>query len=838
MMNKHILKVMLFLVVIFAIIAIADVTIIYQDTINTRNSSGSFGVTNQSNISSLVFFNVTVYNSSGSIVNASGSIGEVLADQQQGVTNITFRFFNSSDYGLINTTITNTTRQQAYFKITFDTTTLSDGTYSVDANMTNASAGDTAIIPNGYSINGTTFLNFVIDNTLPVTAITSTNSTTGDVNVTPVDGAVFTHLNAFNQTLAVNVTDALTGVWYVNFSFANASVQPFNLSGTNKSGTWEVRYNLSKLRAGSQLVTVVASDFARSRNTVRTYTFTLNTPMNLTPLSIVNLSSNTATATAGQNFTLKGSSGGSPTSNVTFNVSIQNNTQSTLVDSVILSFNNASGNDFNITANVTMQGTMNNLIAYYVVNYNVSMLKAGDHTVWIFSNDSLSNVNRTESFTFTVNTPMNVTSMVGGEFNNTLGIEGKNFTGLVYSKTFNVSVQNSTAIVGMNTVRADNVILMFNTNATAFNRTMSASSFVGSVADGRQYFTVDVNLSGMSDGHHTVTVFANDTWGNLNKTENISFTIDSILPTVSVSCSPSSVAPSGTVTCDCTASDGTSGLVAYSFGDGRTSETPSTATVGEKTSSTCTATDYAGHVGTATGTYTVASSGGGGGVGGAGGGSSSGATGQFEKKVWTSINAGETAAVSIKNGAIGVTEVSFGVPSTVWGAWVQVSKKEALPKSVTSFTGKVYRNLEITKGPALKDELVKDAKVEFKVEKAWLLENKLPKEAVALHRYTDGAWVQLTTRLVALEDEAYVHYVADTPGFSYFVIGGKVEAVPSTEAPVAEAPSAEVPVAEAPSEGASVGAELKKLNTAGWVVALVVAAVLVAAVLIYLKKKR
>lgn len=95
-----------------------------------------------------------------------------------------------------------------------------------------------------------------------------------------------------------------------------------------------------------------------------------------------------------------------------------------------------------------------------------------------------------------------------------------------------------------------------------------------------------------------------------------------------------------------------------------------------------------------------------------------------------------------------------------------------LPKEVKSFGKKVYKNLEVSKSPVLKDELIENINVNFKVQKSWLTENELNKNQIALHHYADDQWEELETSL-GEEDETYVHYSAGTPGFSYFVIAEK-----------------------------------------------------------------
>jgi len=86
-----------------------------------------------------------------------------------------------------------------------------------------------------------------------------------------------------------------------------------------------------------------------------------------------------------------------------------------------------------------------------------------------------------------------------------------------------------------------------------------------------------------------------------------------------------------------------------------------------------------------------------GGASGSSGGTSRGVSGQYQRKVWASINSGETASVAISNGKIGVTGVSFDVSETIYGPWIKVTRKDSLPSTVKSLGKKVYRHLEKTK---------------------------------------------------------------------------------------------------------------------------------------------
>ena len=497
--------------------------------------------------------------------------------------------------------------------------------------------------------------------------------------------------------------------------------------------------------------------------------------------------------------------------NVTFNVSIQDLTIQTAANTaapglVIFEFDNASGNGFNFSGSTTPV----NLSGYWSMSVNVSALHAGTHTVTAHVNDSAKNVsgiansNRAQIWTFDVNTPHNVTLItLGGT------VTGQNFSAINTTVVFNVSVINNTYFSPIHTV-----IMMFdNASGTDFN--ISASNQGGT---GR-YWNVSYNVSALEDGVNTVTVFANDTYGNYNKTEAFTFTVDKTAPTITVTCT-SNPTTGDKVTCTCAASDSSFIKLGPVFTPGTSTSQSTTAEgVGSYTSSSCSATDIMGNTGSDTGSWTVvaAASSSGSGTGGSGGSTPSNVAGQFAKEVWSSINAGETATVEVANGEIGVTEVSFAVKDTTYGAWVKVEKVSSLPSSVKSYSKKTYKNIKITENN-VKKALKGNVEIDFKVTKAWLSEQKLSKNNVAMFRYVDGKWTELKTT-VGTDDGTYVHYTAETPGFSYFVIGQKEEAVPLTEEEIA----AEEVVAEVGEEAEVAGEAAKEAKqTWPWVVLVLV----------------
>ncbi|KKG10896.1 PGF-pre-PGF domain-containing protein [Methanosarcina sp. 2.H.A.1B.4] len=98
--------------------------------------------------------------------------------------------------------------------------------------------------------------------------------------------------------------------------------------------------------------------------------------------------------------------------------------------------------------------------------------------------------------------------------------------------------------------------------------------------------------------------------------------------------------------------------------------------------------------------------------------------------------------------------------------------------------GIVYKSFNVWVGNAgygnSKD--IENKLIGFKVKKSWLQENNIDTASVALYRYDDENkdWVKLPVNLVD-EDKQVLHFTAETPGFSSFVITGEKTGVESTD---------------------------------------------------------
>ena len=88
----------------------------------------------------------------------------------------------------------------------------------------------------------------------------------------------------------------------------------------------------------------------------------------------------------------------------------------------------------------------------------------------------------------------------------------------------------------------------------------------------------------------------------------------------------------------------------------------------------------------------------------------------------------------------------------------------------TSPEGTAYKYVNIwvgDRGAGLPTS-IKSGFVEFKVEKAWIKDNNISEAQVVLQRY-DNNWQPLYTEKVG-EDENYIYFKSETPGYSFFAI--------------------------------------------------------------------
>jgi PGF-pre-PGF domain-containing protein len=168
---------------------------------------------------------------------------------------------------------------------------------------------------------------------------------------------------------------------------------------------------------------------------------------------------------------------------------------------------------------------------------------------------------------------------------------------------------------------------------------------------------------------------------------------------------------------------------------------------------------------------------GGGGGGGGGGGATTNKT-HKKTQTWTKITPGSATIMKIVDPEIGFKQINITVRNPAQTVTITVTKLDGKPASVThEISGKVYKYIEI-KGDNINETHIDKVKIQFEVNKSWINANSIDPNTIALNRYNNG-WEKLSTIKIN-EDNDFVYYEAETPGFSTFAISGEVMTVVTT----------------------------------------------------------
>lgn len=167
-------------------------------------------------------------------------------------------------------------------------------------------------------------------------------------------------------------------------------------------------------------------------------------------------------------------------------------------------------------------------------------------------------------------------------------------------------------------------------------------------------------------------------------------------------------------------------------------------------------------------TTTVSSSSTGGGGGGGGGTT----TEKKKSKTWDKITPGSAEIMHVDDPDIGLKMINITVKNPAQTVTITVTKLAGKPASVVhEISGKVYKYMEI-KGDNINETHIDKVKIQFQVNKSWVSSNNINRATIALNRYKNNNWEKLTTKEVS-EDNDYVYYEAETPGFSTFAVTGE-----------------------------------------------------------------
>ncbi len=346
-------------------------------------------------------------------------------------------------------------------------------------------------------------------------------------------------------------------------------------------------------------------------------------------------------------------------------------------------------------------------------------------------------------------------------FSNYIHISWRNNTDLMYTNvSLDITAPRISVIYPFNNLNTSNTGL--DINYTVLDVNLSSCWYSNDTYSVNTTLANCANITTItwSEGQHNVTIWANDTTNNVNSS-SITFVIDTVAPTITFTCSPSSVTVGGTVTCSCSGSDVTSGVNATSY-----TANPLTSSTGTFTT-TCTITDYAGNSANATTTYTVLSV----------GTPPETKPTQSQTFTFTQVTPSQPAEMIIDEPEIDLTKITISTTETVKEASLKITKvdvSEVLSEAEIGVgipTGEVYQAFDINT-IGINDTNIANATIEFKVNKTWLEEQNLTTEDVKLYRKTENVWnpwQALNTSLIN-EDSQYYYFSAISPGFSTFVI--------------------------------------------------------------------
>ncbi|MGB9938717.1 PGF-pre-PGF domain-containing protein [Methanosarcina sp.] len=178
-------------------------------------------------------------------------------------------------------------------------------------------------------------------------------------------------------------------------------------------------------------------------------------------------------------------------------------------------------------------------------------------------------------------------------------------------------------------------------------------------------------------------------------------------------------------------------------------------------------------------------SGGSGGSGGGGGAGSPESTRNIELKEISNeqVFKGTHTCFTFKGGKNEIMTVEFD-PKKNFGKTTAIVEMLKNTSSIVKdpAPGTVYRNVNVWVGNSgiSSPQNLENARINFRVKRTWVTEEEVSKDTVTLYRYSEGSWNPLPTAL-SREDEIYLYFTAETPGFSPFAISGTKKEIQSVD---------------------------------------------------------
>ncbi|RNI13703.1 PGF-pre-PGF domain-containing protein [Methanohalophilus sp. RSK] len=189
------------------------------------------------------------------------------------------------------------------------------------------------------------------------------------------------------------------------------------------------------------------------------------------------------------------------------------------------------------------------------------------------------------------------------------------------------------------------------------------------------------------------------------------------------------------------------------------------------------------------------------------------------------VLAGDNVEYDLSGGEGPVLGISFDANSYEGNVVTNVQVLKQMPDDVEDdpSDGQPYQVVSLTVGSegTISNENADNILIRFKVSREWINENNIDPSTIRMTRYHEDAWNDLPTNQVG-EDDEFLHFTAQTTGFSVFKIIGDelVEVSEPVEEPESEPVEEETP--EAPAEedtglpGFTAGIGIAVLGLAGF----------------------
>jgi len=169
------------------------------------------------------------------------------------------------------------------------------------------------------------------------------------------------------------------------------------------------------------------------------------------------------------------------------------------------------------------------------------------------------------------------------------------------------------------------------------------------------------------------------------------------------------------------------------------------------------------------------SSGGSSGSGGAGGSPEPARNVKVKELSQTYITSGKPVKFDFPKNATSIVYLSFDSKKTAGRTTTVVEMlkgKSTLTPDAPEGEVCDYLNIWVGNGGYGTDTNIENAVICFKVEKSWVQDKGIDQASITLNRYNDKKWNKLPATLLR-EDNKYLYFTAETPGFSPFAITGK-----------------------------------------------------------------